>query len=57
MASSGCWNIAEQLERTADVSGPKLLAWYETLSYDCPLEILSQLHSSSDFAPANLCCK
>lgn len=54
MASLGCWNIAKQLECIADVSGPKLLAWYEILLYDCPMEIFSKLNSSRDFAPANL---
>lgn len=53
MASLCCGNIVKQLECIADVSGPKLLAWYEMWLYSCPMEILSKQHSSSDTAPAN----
>lgn len=53
MASLCFGNIVKQLECIADVSGPKLLAWYEMLLYSCLMEALSKLHSSRDTAPAN----
>lgn len=46
MASLCCGNILKQLECIAEVSGPKLLAWYEMLLYICLMEALSKLHSS-----------